>query len=63
MLKISSKRFIVALVAGALLAANAVAHSYPGKSVTIVVGFAPGGPTDLLPRVMAKAMSKTLAPT
>src|SRR5262247_1322161 len=50
------------LMACATLAtsAPAVAQAYPTKPIKIVVGFAAGGPTDVIARVMAKDMSITL---
>lgn len=50
------------LVAGALTAAPlALAQEYPGdKPVTFVVPFAAGGPTDLVARTLAQAMTKPL---
>jgi tripartite-type tricarboxylate transporter receptor subunit TctC len=48
----------------ALLLASAsapsVAQTYPTKPITFVVGFAAGGPTDIVARTLADAMSKTL---
>jgi tripartite-type tricarboxylate transporter receptor subunit TctC len=44
-----------------LPAADAIAQAnYPTKSVKLVVGFAPGGPTDILGRVVGAGMSKVL---
>lgn len=50
------------LVIGILLVFSASAHAqqYPAKSVRIVVGFAAGGSTDKLARVMAVRMSELL---
>ena len=50
-----------ALVAGAIAAAalplQAPAQNFPTKTVTIVVGFAPGGPLDWMARVMQPKLS------
>ncbi len=50
-----------AALAGVLLAGTAVqAQSYPTRTVTIVVPFAAGGPTDTVTRLVAEAMSQDL---
>jgi tripartite-type tricarboxylate transporter receptor subunit TctC len=38
----------------------AVAHSYPARPVTLLVPFAPGGPTDTIGRIMAERMRAPL---
>jgi tripartite-type tricarboxylate transporter receptor subunit TctC len=51
------------LVIAALLAvfsAVAAAQPYPSKPVKVIVGFAAGGPTDVIARVMAQDMSASL---
>ncbi len=46
-----------AIAAGTAAQAQAI---YPAKPVKLVVGFAPGGPTDILARVIGAGMSKEL---
>ena len=48
-----------AAVVAALCAAPALAD-YPDRPVTIICPFAPGGPTDLVARVLANALSQKL---
>ncbi len=51
-----------AVIAASLFVAPAFAQ-YPTKSVTMLVPFAAGGPTDIVARVMAQAMGKPLGQT
>jgi tripartite-type tricarboxylate transporter receptor subunit TctC len=55
-------RRIAALAAAALMAfgGTAQAQTYPDRTITIVVPFAAGGPTDTVTRLVAEAMSRTL---
>ena len=46
-----------------VIAASAQAQTYPTKSITMVVPFAAGGPTDTLGRNLAQAMTKILKQT
>lgn len=54
------RRILLATGALALtgLASQAIAQNYPTKPVTVVVPYAAGGATDMLARVMAKAIEK-----
>ncbi len=54
------RRHFIALTAILLSSAAAFAEDYPTKPVTLVVPFAAGGPTDVIARVVAEHMSKTL---
>ena len=54
---------IAAIAAALVCAAPAQAQSYPSKPITIVVGFAPGGPTDTVARILADHMKTTLGQT
>ena len=39
---------------------SAVAQDYPNRSITVIVPFAAGGPTDVIARIVTDHMSKTL---
>ena len=55
------KRMIVAALWAVLTAtAPAAAQDYPARSITIVVPFAAGGPTDALARVLGEGMRQAL---
>jgi tripartite-type tricarboxylate transporter receptor subunit TctC len=54
-------RFLIASSALAFALLSAPAHAqYPTKSVTIIVPFAAGGPTDVVARLVGEHMSRTL---
>ena len=53
-------RFTFAFAAALAVAANASAQTYPSRPVTIVVGFAPGGGTDTVARVMQRRLAEYL---
>jgi tripartite-type tricarboxylate transporter receptor subunit TctC len=52
------KSFVAAILAGCSIVA--AAQPYPSKPVKVVVGFAAGGPTDVIARVVAQDMSASL---
>ncbi|AID32477.1 tripartite tricarboxylate transporter substrate binding protein BugD [Mesorhizobium loti] len=57
------RKFVAALAAAAavtLYSFAADAQSYPERTITVVVPFAAGGPTDTVTRLVAEAMSKDL---
>jgi len=47
-------------IALALLGASAFAQSYPNKPIRLVVGFTPGGVSDVLARAMSAKLSQNL---
>ena len=51
------KRLLAALL---LLAVPAAAQEFPTRSINMIVVFAPGGATDVLARIVAQHMSRTL---
>ena len=60
-----TKRFTVLQAAAALCAGTfgstaVLAQSYPTKPVKVIVGFAAGGPTDVIARVMAADMTQSM---
>jgi tripartite-type tricarboxylate transporter receptor subunit TctC len=55
--------FVASLVLALIGVTGAQADNFPSKPITIVVGFAPGGPTDTTARVLAEHMKKTLGET
>jgi tripartite-type tricarboxylate transporter receptor subunit TctC len=52
--------FFAALCAVALAISSASAQQFPAKPVRIVVGFAAGGPTDVIARILGQDMSMSL---
>jgi tripartite-type tricarboxylate transporter receptor subunit TctC len=58
------RRTVLRLVAGAaalpVVARGAYAQAYPSRPVRIIVGFAPGGATDIAGRLMAQWLSERL---
>lgn len=57
------KKIVLAAAFAALAAAPAFAQTYPNKPITMIVPFAAGGPTDIVARIVAEPMSRTLGQT
>jgi tripartite-type tricarboxylate transporter receptor subunit TctC len=49
-----------AMVAGLLTSVPALSQDYPTKPIKLLVGFAAGGPTDVIARVIAQDMSASM---
>jgi tripartite-type tricarboxylate transporter receptor subunit TctC len=66
----NSRRWILRSLSLCLALAAAASHvafdgayaqpAYPSKPIRVVVGFAAGGPSDIVARVVGASMSKTL---
>jgi tripartite-type tricarboxylate transporter receptor subunit TctC len=51
---------LAALVAASAVAAHAQAPVYPARTITMIVPFAAGGPTDVISRIVTGHMAQTL---
>ena len=52
--------FAAGLLASAAMSSVQAADVFPAKPMRLLVGFAAGGPTDVIARVLAKDMTETL---
>src|SRR5438128_2191052 len=50
-------------IAAAIVAAQCFAQSWPARTVTVVVPFSAGGPTDTIARILAERMQRSLGQT
>jgi tripartite-type tricarboxylate transporter receptor subunit TctC len=57
------KRIIVTVAALVMVSSLATANTFPNKPITLIVPFSAGGPTDVVARNLAIAMSKNLNQT
>ena len=55
---VSKRMFVCAVLAAACgLGGSASAQSFPAKPIRMVVGFAPGGPADVMARLIGQRIS------
>lgn len=56
------KAVMVFLASAALVCAAPLARAsdYPSKPITLMIGFAPGGPSDVMARILTKKMEEIL---
>jgi tripartite-type tricarboxylate transporter receptor subunit TctC len=53
-------RLLCAAACGILLTSTALAQTYPTRAITLIVPFAPGGPADVLGRLIGQKMGEDL---
>jgi tripartite-type tricarboxylate transporter receptor subunit TctC len=55
-----SYRAWLAVLSAAVLPATVLAQSWPSQNIRAVIGYAPGGPLDIVTRIVAQDMSESL---
>ena len=62
---IAQRRSVLAFLLASLLAAPCVAsaQNYPSRVIRLIVPYPPGGPTDVVARILAERMRATLGQT
>ena len=58
-----SLKKVVLILAGLAFAAQASAQGYPNKPMKLLIGFAAGGPTDVIGRILAADLSASMGQT
>jgi tripartite-type tricarboxylate transporter receptor subunit TctC len=58
-----ARRALLAMATLGLAAAPAAAQNFPNRTITVIVPFAAGGPTDTVARLAAEAMGRDLGQT
>src|SRR6185295_18817718 len=53
-------RSLACVIAAVCAAGTAAAQTYPSKPIRMVVGFAPGGPADVMARLIGQRMTAAL---
>ena len=54
------KFLVLAAALAAFAGATPAAADYPTKPITLIIGFAPGGPSDVMARLLTKKMEEVL---
>ena len=64
-LNLTNALLVALLACGSLLGGARPAHAqaYPSRSITLIVPFAAGGPTDVVARALGAVMGKSLGQT
>ncbi len=60
-MKFRALHLVTAIAAILALASPSLAQSYPNRAITLIVPFAPGGPADVLGRLIGQKMARTSA--